>query len=46
MDTVVCHLDALLLARQEPYRHMKPDQVPDLINGLRQVADQIGTTTP
>lgn len=46
MGTVVCHLDALLLARQEPYRHMKPDQVPDLIDGLRRVADQIGTTTP
>lgn len=37
IDSVVCHTDALLLARQEPYRHLKPEQVPDLIKGLRQV---------
>ncbi len=43
-ESLVCHLDALLLARQEPYRFMKPDQVPELTNGLRRVADQIGTT--
>jgi hypothetical protein len=44
VDPVVCHLDALLLARQEPYRFMRPDQVPELTDGLRRVADQIGTT--
>lgn len=43
-DSIVCHLDALLLARQEPYRFMRPDQVPELTNGLRRVASQIGTT--
>lgn len=37
MDWIVCHTDALLLARQAPHRHLKPEQVPELIRGLRQV---------
>ncbi len=37
-DAVACHLDALSLARQPGYRHLKPAQVPELINGLYRVA--------
>ena len=38
METVVCYVEAAVLARQDAYRSMKPDQVPELINGLRAVA--------
>ena len=34
-----CHLDALQLARQDSYRNVSPDQVPDLCDGLRRAAE-------
>ena len=43
MDLVVCHVDALVLSRQERYRHMQPDQVPDLTKGLRRVVKHVST---
>jgi hypothetical protein len=44
MDSIVCHVDALFLARQKPYRGLKPDQVPQLTSGLRRVVDHISTS--
>jgi hypothetical protein len=44
IDSITCHIDALLLARQQPYRNLKPQQVPQLTNGLRRVADQVSIT--
>jgi len=41
MDSIICHLDALVLARQPYYRHMKPEQVPELINGLQRVVKHV-----
>ena len=35
-----CHLDALQLARQESYKNVSPDQVPDLCEGLRRAAER------
>jgi hypothetical protein len=43
MESVTCHLDALILARQPQYRHMKPGQVPELTGGLRRVVEHIST---
>jgi hypothetical protein len=40
METVVCYVEAAVLARQDGYRSMKPNQVPELINGLRAVAER------
>jgi chemotaxis protein histidine kinase CheA len=34
-----CHLDALQLARQDTYKNVSPDQVPDLCDGLRRAAE-------
>lgn len=34
-----CHLDALQLARQDSYKNVGPDQVPDLCDGLRRAAE-------
>lgn len=41
MESVTCHLDALTLARQRSYRHLKPDQVPDLTRGLSKVVKHV-----
>jgi hypothetical protein len=42
-QSLKCHADALLLARQKQYRHLKPEQVPALTVGLRRVVKQVGT---
>lgn len=44
MNSVTCHVDSLFLARQEPYRNMRPEQVPELTKGLRRIADKISTS--
>lgn len=38
MDSIVCHVDALILCRQDRFRDLRPEQVPELTNGLRRVA--------
>jgi chemotaxis protein histidine kinase CheA len=35
-----CHLDALQLARQDSYKNVSPDQVPELCDGLRRAAQR------
>lgn len=45
MDSIVCHLDALVLVQQQPYRCLKPEQVPELTQGLRRVADHVSVST-
>jgi len=39
-ELIDCHLDALQLARQDSYRNVKPEQVPELCNGLRRAAER------
>ena len=36
-DVMVCHLDALVLGRKDKFRRMKPEDVPELTEGLRRV---------
>jgi chemotaxis protein histidine kinase CheA len=36
-DMIDCHVSALFLFKTEPYRDLRPDQVPEMSNGLRQV---------
>jgi len=38
-DIIDCHMDALLLARTDQYRHLTPDQVPEMASGLRRVVE-------
>lgn len=40
VDAIRCHVDALNLAARRNYRHMRPDQVPQLTAGLRRIAEQ------
>jgi len=41
MESIVCHVDALMLARQKSYRRMKPEQVPELTKGLQRVVKHV-----
>jgi hypothetical protein len=41
MESIVLHLNALMMARREPYRRMRPDQLPELTKGLRRVTESI-----
>jgi hypothetical protein len=41
MESLTCHIDALLLIRQKQFRHLRPDQVPELSRGLHQVAESV-----
>jgi len=38
-EMIDCHIDALLLAKQEQYRHLQPEQFPELNSGLRRVRE-------
>ncbi len=37
---IECHIDALTLARKEPYRSMSPDNFPDMTSGLKRVLER------
>jgi chemotaxis protein histidine kinase CheA len=38
--TIDCHIDALTLATTEPYRNLKPDQLPEMTEGLYRVLER------
>ena len=38
-DVIDCHMDAFFLARTETYRHLRPEQVPEMTIGLRRVVE-------
>ncbi|HEX3505242.1 MAG TPA: hypothetical protein VHU22_17785 [Xanthobacteraceae bacterium] len=41
MESIVCHVDALMLARQKSYRGLRPEQVPELTKGLQRVVKHV-----
>lgn len=45
-EVIDCHSNAFRLARMEEYRHMGPDQVPDLTNGLLRVVEIASIVPP
>lgn len=38
-DMIDCHINAFFLARTDQYRHLRPDQVPEMTSGLRRVVE-------
>lgn len=38
-DMINCHVNALFLAKTEQYRHLRPEQVPEMASGLRRVVE-------
>jgi hypothetical protein len=43
IDSIVCHMDALSLVRQKSYRRLRPDQVPELLEGLHRLAESVSS---
>jgi hypothetical protein len=41
MEAIRCHIDALLLAGQKAYLRLRPDQVPELTDGLHRVVKHV-----
>lgn len=41
IESLTCHIDALLLIRKKQYRNLRPDQVPELSDGLHRVAESV-----
>jgi len=41
MESLACHIDSLLLIRQKQFRHLRPDQVPELSRGLHRIAESV-----
>jgi len=39
---ITCHVDALFLARTEPFCKLSPDQLPEMTDGLRRVVELVG----
>jgi hypothetical protein len=39
-EVIDCHVDALLLAKQDVYRNIKPDQVPEMTSGLHRMLER------
>ncbi len=44
-EMIDCHIDALLLAKQEQYRNLRPEQLPELSSGLRRVLEVASNPT-
>ena len=41
-----CHIDAFMLAKMEQYRHLRPEQVPEMTNGLLRVVELASIIPP
>ena len=46
VESIKCYVDSLNLARRNEYRNIKPEEVPELTEGLRQVAEKLRRKTP
>ncbi len=42
-DLIDCHIEALMLVRQERYRGLRPEELPELTSGLRRVVEYAST---
>ena len=45
-EVIDCHIDALFLAKQDAYRNIKPDQVPEMTRGLHRMLDRANRSRP
>lgn len=45
-NVIDCHINALMLAKMEQYRHLRPDQVPEMTNGLLRVVEVASIIPP
>jgi hypothetical protein len=43
IESIACHIDSLILIQKRSYRHLKPEHVPELTEGLQRVAKHAAT---
>lgn len=41
-EAIDCHLDAMVLTSKPPYCNLRPDQLPEMTSGLRQLVERWG----
>jgi len=45
-EVIECHLDALFLAKQDTYRNVRPEQVPEMTSGLHRMLERANRNLP
>jgi chemotaxis protein histidine kinase CheA len=45
-EVIECHLDALHLAKQNAYRNIRPEQVPEMTSGLHRMLERASRSVP
>jgi hypothetical protein len=45
-ETIECHLDALVLTSKPPYCDLRPEQLPEMTEGLRRAIERTGLAAP
>ena len=45
-EVVDCHIDALVLAKQDAYRNIRPEQVPEMTSGLHRMLERANRSRP
>ena len=45
-EVIDCHIDALFLAKQEAYRNIRPEQVPEMTSGLHRMLERASRRLP
>lgn len=45
-EVVDCHIDALFLAKQDAYRNIRPEQVPEMTSGLHRMLERANRGRP
>jgi chemotaxis protein histidine kinase CheA len=45
-EVIDCHIDALFLAKQDAYRNIRPEQVPEMTKGLHRMLERANRKLP
>ncbi len=45
-EVIECHINALFLAKQDAYRNIRPDQVPEMTSGLHRMLERANRSLP
>lgn len=45
-EVIDCHIDALFLAKQDGYRNIRPEQVPEMTSGLHRMLERANRSRP
>jgi hypothetical protein len=43
---IECHIDALFMAKQNAYRNIRPEHVPEMTSGLHRMLERASRSVP